>query len=164
MAEEFGSPGDAVEMETVKKLIQTNKRHRRVLEKRLNVTKVFRSQHQLLMFIVRHPNLSQIQLARMQGISTAAIAVSLKKLEKGGYVKRAVDSKDNRYNQIQITEKGMEMARYSTGVFREVEQIMFRGFSREELQVLGGLLDRVYKNLESSALTDEGPGREEEQG
>ncbi len=158
MAEDCGRRGSAPESETVKKLIRTNKRHKRALEKKLNVTKVFRSQHQLLMFIVRHPNLSQIELARMQGISTAAIAVSLKKLEQGGYVERAVDSKDNRYNQIHITEKGMEMAGYSMAVFEEMEQIMFKGFSREDFQVLGGLLDRIYDNLEGCVSEKEEHG------
>lgn len=162
MTEGFGCHGATPENETVKKLIRTNKRHKRVLEKKLNVTKVFRSQHQLLMFIVRHPNLSQIQLARMQGISTAAIAVSLKKLEQGGYVERAVDSKDNRYNQIHITEKGLEMARYSISVFEEIEQVMFRGFSQEDLQALGDLLDRIYDNLEDFIPEKEEHGREEQ--
>ena len=68
-------------------------------------------------------------------------------------MERAVDSKDNRYNQIHITEKGLEMARYSIAVFEETEQIMF--------QTLGELLDRIYDNLESCIPEKEEHGNEE---
>ena len=147
--------------EVIGKLIRTNKRHRRALEGKLNSTGVFRSQHQLLMFIAEHPDLSQKELARFQGISTATIAVSLKKLEMGGYVKRVVNPRDNRYNKICITGKGMEVARYSVSVFEELETAMFRGFSGEDYRVLGELLDRMFENLGS--FEDGGQGMREEE-
>ena len=52
----------------------------------------------------------------MYGVSGATMAVSLKKLEKGGYINRLVDQHDNRCNQICITEKGREVVEES--VFR----------------------------------------------
>ena len=134
--------------EVIGKFIRTNRRHRRVLEGKLNSTGVFRSQHQLLMYIADYPNLSQKELAKNQGVSTATIAVSLKKLEQGGYVRRVVEPRDNRYNKICITEKVMEVARYSVLVFEEIEKAMFRGFSQEDYRMLGELLDRIYENLE----------------
>ena len=74
------------EFKLVEKYIQTNRRHRKILEQELNFTGVYRSQHQLLMFIADNPNVSQKELARLYGVSTATIAVSLKKLEQGGYI------------------------------------------------------------------------------
>lgn len=144
----FGCRGDTPESIALEKFIRVNKKHRRTLEGKLNSTGVFRSQHQLLMFIVDHPGVSQKELARQQGVSTATIAVSLKKLEQGGYVTRIADPKDNRYNQICVTEKGMDVARWSVSIFREIEKAMFQGFSQEDFQVLGQLLDRIYGNLE----------------
>ena len=72
----------------------------------LNKDGLYRVQHQLLMCVYKYPDASQKELARIQNVSTAAVAVTLKKLEKGGYVGRIVDRDDNRYNKIRITEKG----------------------------------------------------------
>ena len=60
--------------------------HRTALERRLNRTGVYRSQHQLLMCIAKYPQMSQKQLAKERHVSTATVAVSLKKLENGTFV------------------------------------------------------------------------------
>ncbi len=100
------------------------------------------------MFIADNPNVSQKELARLYGVSTATIAVSLKKLEQGGYIRREVDSKDNRYNQICLTEKGMRTVEQSISIFENLERTMFQGFSKEDFEKMGELLDRMYKNME----------------
>ena len=93
------------------------------------------------------PN-SQRELARLHGVSTATIAVSLKKLEQGGYIERKVDVRDNRFNQICITPKGMAAVEKSAAIFEELERSMFQGFSSEDFERMGELLDRIYHNLE----------------
>lgn len=138
---------DTQEFRLVEKYIRTNKRHRKVLEQALNSTGVYRSQHQILMFISDNPYVSQKELARLYSVSTATMAVSLKKLEQGGYIERAVDAKDNRYNQICITPKGQEVVKQSVTIFEGIEKKMFRGFTREDFEVMGNLLDRIYENL-----------------
>ena len=136
------------EFKLVEKYIRTNRRHRKILEQELNFTRVYRSQHQLLMFIADNPNVSQKELARLYGVSTATIAVSLKKLEQGGYIRREVDSKDNRYNQICLTQKGMATVEQSISIFENLERTMFQGISKEDFKKMGELLDRMYKNME----------------
>ena len=75
------------EMQLIDKYLRVAKHHRALMERRLSDTGVYRSQHRILMFISDNPNISQKELARMTEVSTATIAVSLKKLEKGGYIK-----------------------------------------------------------------------------
>ena len=120
----------------VMKYIQTARMHRKVLEQGLSSTGVYRSQHHLLMFVADHPQVSQKELARLHGVSTATIAVSLKKLEQGGYIERKVDVKDNRYNQICITAKGMAAVERSAAIFEDLEKRMFQGFSAEDFEKL----------------------------
>lgn len=124
-----------------------NRLHRMVLERQLNKTGVYRSQHQLLMHISANPNTSQKDLAAMHHVSPATVAVSLKKLENGGYIKRVVDKHDNRFNQICITEKGRAVVDGSIEYFKTLEAQMYEGFEPEELTVLQGFLDRIYQNL-----------------
>lgn len=121
--------------------------HRNVLERQLNKTGVYRSQHQLLMYIADNPNVSQKELARLYRVSTATIAVSLKKLEQGGYISRAVNQQDNRCNKICITDKGKAVVEESACYFAQLEKLMFQGFDREELEQFRDYLERIKGNL-----------------
>ena len=130
------------------KYMEIVKLHRTVLEHRFSNTGVYRSQHQILMYVADHPNASQKEIAEQYKVSTAAIAVSLKKLEKGGYILREVDEKDNRYNQNDLTEKGRKLVDISQSIFCQVEKEMFSGFSEEDFSSLMGYLEKVRENLE----------------
>ena len=134
--------------------------HRTVLERELNKTGVYRSQHQLLMYISDNPNVSQKEIAKLHHVSAATVAVSLKKLESGGYIRRAVDQSDNRYNQICITEKGQKVVASSIRYFQALEEKMFDGFSPEDVSCLENYLLRIQKNLSSVLPETE---REEEE-
>lgn len=133
--------------------------HRNVLERGLNGTGVYRSQHQLLMYIADHPNLSQKEIARQMQVSAATVAVSLKKLESGAYIRRVVDQADNRYNQICITEKGQKVVEHSICFFNRLETRLFDGFSEQEMGEFQGYLDRMLENL-ASFLPEEREGQE----
>ena len=84
--------------------IRIMKLHRSILEQRLNKTGVYRSQHQILTTLAEHSNASQKEIAEYLNVTAATIAVSVKKLEKGGYITRIVDQEDNRYNKLCLTE------------------------------------------------------------
>ena len=131
-------------------LMQTiNRNMKRCVEKKVAGTGVFRSQHKLLMTLGNHQDCSQTELAEKLEISPAAVAVSLKKLEKSGYISRQCDSRDNRVNQIVITEKGQDMIHRSVEYFQDIDENMLKGFSEQELQELNGLLVRMLQNGEA---------------
>ena len=75
MESKVGRRYDTEECRLVEKYVRTTKLHRKVLEQELSSTGVYRSQHQLLMFVADHPEVSQKELARLHGVSTATIAV-----------------------------------------------------------------------------------------
>lgn len=133
--------------ELMENWMDVNHLHRTILEKKLNQNGLYRSQHQLLMYISDHPNQSQKEIARLNRISPATAAVTLKKLEKGGYIHRVADDRDNRCNQICLTEKGKLVVEYSIRYFSQVQQRMFAGFTEEERTRLTGDLERIKKNL-----------------
>ncbi len=129
------------------KMIDTNRIHRRTTEMVLNQTGVFRSQHKMLMHLSEHPGISQTQLAQSLGITPAAAAVTLKKLEAGGYITRAPQGKDNRFKQVSITPKGKEAIRQSHRFFDLIETTTFEGFSQEELELFYSFLERISGNM-----------------
>ena len=81
-------------------------------------------------------------------ISPAAVAVSLKKLEKSGFISRQCQENDNRVNQVVITEKGWKIIDLSTQYFKEMENAFLSDFSEEELKQLQSFLERMIKNGE----------------
>ena len=141
--------------------IIAGKYHRAMLEKRLQDTGVFRGQHHVLMCISDYENISQKDLAKVLNVSTAAVAVSLKKLEKGGYIGRAVDSNDNRYNNIRITEKGSEVVKQSVEIFQKAEEETFAGFTEAEKVQFLDFLTRAGENIKNASKT-ESEGKEDE--
>ena len=122
--------------------------HRQAVENKIGKTGVHKSQHMILMYLHRKKGeVSQKDIANHFEISPAAVAVSLKKLEVGGYIQRTSAESDNRYNEITITEKGKEVVEYSRKVFEEVDEKSFEGISNSEREILSGLLDKITNNL-----------------
>lgn len=148
-------------MESVKKTIKSPehrlisqymeimKLHRTILEREFNKTGVYRSQHQILMYLSDHSQASQKEIADRHHVSTSTIAVSLKKLEKGGYISRIVDQSDNRYNQINLTDRGRQVVEKSRVFFQMMEESMFRDFNQEDFKVMEQLFDKLNRNLVS---------------
>lgn len=134
--------------QTVKLYMKTGRLHRDVLEKEVRQTGVYRSQHQILMFLANNPQASQKEIAEFLGVSTATIAVTLKKLEKAGYILRTPDPKDNRCNQIHLSRKGEEIVTQSHEIFYRVEEAMFLGFDDDEKEKLKNFFVRICENLE----------------
>jgi DNA-binding MarR family transcriptional regulator len=131
----------------IRQLIHFAMKYRTIMQKYLDVTGVYHAQHRLLMEIARNPDASQNDLARIMDVSAATVAVSLKKLEKGGYIRRKTDEGDNRLNKITLTVKGNEVVERSKRIFDETERKVLAGFTEEEKRALLHLLQKLNANL-----------------
>lgn len=127
---------------------QSDQSMKRVIGKKVEDTGIYRSQHRLLMILGKHPDCSQTVIANKMEISPAAVAVSLKKLEKSGYITRSCDEEDNRMNHVVITEKGKKAIDQSILYFQEIEDAVFDGFTEEELETYVAFLERFISNGE----------------
>ena len=127
--------------------ICTDRLHRKGFERLVARLGIHRSQHFLLMNIDRENTGSQKELAERLGISTAAVAVSLKKLEAEGYIERTVDDRDGRNNQIRITEAGRRVVGESKAYITLLDEAMFRGIDGDSLAVFIECLEKMKENL-----------------
>lgn len=128
---------------------QVDQSFKRVADKRVTDTGLYRSQHRMLMILGKHPDCSQTELAEMLDISPAAVAVTLKKLEKAGYISKQCNVEDNRINHVVMTEKGKKAIDISLVYFKEIENALLMGFSKEEMELLEGFFLRIIKNGEN---------------
>ena len=130
------------------KMMCVHRLHRRALEKELQITGLYPAQHRTLMHLAKNPGISQTELAKSLEVTTATVTVTLKKLEEDGYVIKRVDRADNRFHQIEITEKGRQIVEESESVFSHVNQVMLQNFSEQEKEQLLQFFDRLCDNLQ----------------
>lgn len=132
------------------KLMCINRIHRSLAGAKMSVTGIHRSQHMILMYLFRcKDKVSQKDIAEHFEISPAAVTASIKKLEKGGYISRCSSKSDNRFNEIELTEKGKEVVDYSFNSFDEIDNKSFKGISKQEKETLVVLLDKIILNLKA---------------
>ncbi len=136
----------------LKTLVETSKRadrmHRKLFEKHaVDTFGIHRSQHMTLMYISRHENASQKQIADEFKISAAAVAVTLKKLEAGGFIVRGTAKHDNRQNFINITEKGKRVVQETRRLFTAIDYAMFDSMCEQELKFLMACTEKMCANL-----------------
>lgn len=135
--------------QVIGKLICVNRMHRTVTENQIGQLKIHRSQHQMLMTVEKHEGISQKEIAAIMEISPAAVAVTLRKLERAGLVERQTSFDDSRVNNISLTEKGRELAQHTGELFGSIDAAMLASFSEQERQTLCELLDKLKGNLKA---------------
>ena len=131
----------------VEMMIRTDHMHRHLIDSRASELGIHRTQHRILMKLARHDKLpSQKELASCLDVTPAAVTVALKKLERDGYVEKAL-GQDNRYNEVFITEKGRELVDRTRKLFSATDKSLFKGFSPEELENYITSLEKLEENI-----------------
>ena len=144
------SENTSPEKKCVGMLISANRAHKSMVEKYVDQTGMHRSQHHLLMLIACNPKVpSQKELAEKLSISPAAVTVSLKKLEKLGYIERCAAETDNRYNEIRISSEGKSLIEDTQHMFEKLDKAVFEGFSEEDLDRFMQYMKKIHQNIRS---------------
>lgn len=134
-----------------KRMRRTGLLHSQLCQARMRPLGLQPAEHMLLMRIAREEgNLSQKDLAKKMELSTAAVAVSLKKLESGGYVARCADTDDGRINRVTVTEKGLLTVKESRALFDALDTEMFAGISEEEIDLCMRTMEKLMANIKNA--------------
>lgn len=99
----------------------------------------------------------QRELARTLHITPAAVAMSLKSLERLGYVERRTDKDDQRRKRVTVTQYGLEAEERCRMAFQAIDTCMMEGFSPAEREQLNRYFQRMLQNL--SGVPGGTPGR-----
>jgi len=106
------------------------------------------SQLPILWAIARMGRISQGQVARALGVSRAAVAVSAKRMEKAGLVRREKEAGDQRRTMVALTPKGETVARRARACQEQLLARRLEGFTQEEMACLMEFYERMNNNLE----------------
>ena len=130
-----------------RKLRKASRLHGQLCQSRMSAFDLPPAEHRLLMRLSGEGGTaSQRELAEKMEISTAAVAVALKRLEAEGYVAKRVDASDGRIKGIAITEKGESVVLRSRAIFDRLDCEMYEGVASEEIEVILTLLDKLCEN------------------
>jgi DNA-binding MarR family transcriptional regulator len=130
-------------------MMHTRHYHKNLFESKLRATGLYGTQHRILMHLACKCKLqSQKELAEHLQITPAAITGAIKKLEADGYIARTLGH-DNRFNEIEITEKGRVVVEKSKEIFRTTDRLAFDGFSDEELDMYIRCLEKLETNIKN---------------
>lgn len=92
-------------------------------------------------------NVTQLDLVHRTHLSPPTVSLTLKRLEKAGYVSRITDTTDQRAVRVHLTEKGRKLNRDSLKNIHNTDKIMMRGISDEESELLIPILRRMRDNM-----------------
>ena len=130
------------------KFISTDRLHRTLLEKQVSKGSLHRSQHRVLFYIYKCKYMpTQKEVADHFEISSAAVAVMLKKLEASGYIHRVSQKDDMRFNRIKVTKKGENVLNATKKLVDEVDFKMFENFSLQESEIFYVCLAKMQNNM-----------------
>lgn len=101
-----------------------------------------------LLRINHNPGISQEQLASQLYKDKSVIARQLSSLEANGYIRKETDPHDRRAQKLYLTPKAEKLLPRIREVYHAWDQILYDGFSDEEIVLLSSMLHRLYSNAE----------------
>ncbi len=133
--------------ELVRKIIKLNLVLKLYSRKSLAEKEMYFGQLHILDFIKDNQSCTQIEIAEYLNVSAASIALSTKRLERGGFIIKATDENNLRCKRLTLTEKGENVRADCKNILDFQDEKMFSGFTEDELILLSNLLDRATINL-----------------
>lgn len=107
---------------------------------------LFVGQDEILFTILFNEGSKPSEIAKILNTSLSSISVSLKRLEKTGFIEKRNDEKDARISHIYISEKGKAAMQKIHKDLKAYEKNIMSGFSKEEIEQLRNYLDRLIYN------------------
>ena len=116
---------------------------------------LFAGQHHIIMMLERVGCATVSQIAEEMRTTSATASVSIKRLEKAGFVEKRSSESDARITKIYLTDKALAVTQRIKAKMDEAEESLTQGLTQEEKYLLSDLLDKVVNNIISQKECDE---------
>lgn len=118
-----------------------------MLTKSIGNTGLYLGQLPILAYISHNDGCTQKEISDWLNVSPASIALSTKRLQKAGFIKKTVDKDNLRCNRLSVTEAGRETAIKCREAMNQFDENMFKGINEEELNHFEKTIDFFIDNL-----------------
>ena len=129
-------------------MIETSKLQDKKLQSAFSSLDVHPAQYSCLVLICEKAGLNLKELADGLHIENSTASVSVKRMEKAGFIRRQPDEQDSRMMRLFPTEYGKEQYRRSKELIGEYIRQCFGEFDERELCTLCSLLGRLSSYLQ----------------
>lgn len=99
-----------------------------------------------LIYIEKHPELSQIALAEMLFKDTASLTRMIKVMVNNKFIERKINTQDLRRYKLILTKKGKKVVDALPKVISANRSIALNGISKEDEQDLKRILNKIKSN------------------
>jgi DNA-binding MarR family transcriptional regulator len=122
---------------------------------KLEKTKLYPGQPQLLIHIKDNEGITQKALSEKHFVKPATITGMLNKLEANHYVYRVSDDEDKRIMRVYLTIEGRHLAEAGEKFMEGMTNQLFEGLSAEELKTLLHLIQKIRNNMNDKNNTEQ---------
>jgi len=129
------------------KLMRTSKMVSHKTFDSLSEIGLFRGQPPLLMALWNKDCQSRKELCDLMDRKPATITKMVKRLESNDFVTSRIDIVDSRVSRVCLTDKGKAIEEPVKMLHQELQSAVFEGFTDEELNTFGELLDKIRGNM-----------------
>ncbi|MGL5766988.1 MAG: MarR family winged helix-turn-helix transcriptional regulator [Sarcina sp.] len=129
----------------LKKMMKNNfYRSRKVIEE----YGLYVGQPQFLFTLYKEEGLRQKDIAEKLEIQAPTVTVTVKRLEKSGFITKSVDEKNKRVSRLYLTEKGRKACEELQDVMRSVHDEIFSVLTGEEKNKFKELLIKINTRID----------------
>lgn len=116
---------------------------------------LFAGQHKIIMFLKFQGSATIGEIAKETGTKPSTISVSVKRMEKSGFVKRRQSKADGRITEILLTAKGQAVPENIHHKMEAEEKMLTNGLTEDEINILSDLLDKIIENFNTKEGEDD---------
>ena len=106
----------------------------------------------LLHQIKKNPGLSQNDLVDILEVSKESISISVRRLEKKGFIIREIDQTDKRKNLLYLSEQGLDILDKVWVSQNETYELLLEPLSEQEKQELQRLFELIMDSARQKEL------------
>lgn len=122
---------------------------RKKLNQAISEQGLFSGQEDILVTVVENEGITLGELAASLGVADATASVSVKRMEKAGFIYKKPDERDARIIRLYPTEKAHRAPEGIKNKMDSLEEIIKKGMTTEEAYTLSDLLQRAIDNLKN---------------
>lgn len=108
---------------------------------------LFAGQQDIVLALVENEGLTLSELAKILEVSTATASVSVKRMEKNGFVIKKPDKRDARITRLYLTEKAKATPEKIMAHMNRMENKLKADMTQEQVFLLSEQLDTAIQNL-----------------
>lgn len=123
------------------------KQIRKMFNRVCNELGLFSGQQDIVVSIVENNGITISEIAKKHNITAATASVSVKRMEKSGFITKKADERDARIARLYPTQKALEAPEIIKSKMDSLESIITEGFTQDEIYQLSDLLERACQNM-----------------